>query len=52
MLEKKRGQYNYTVDKEIDGGNNDDKAKALNEKLARFLFGRGYPSDIVYRLFS
>ena len=52
VLEKKRGQYNYTFDEEIDCGSNDDKAKALNEKLARFLFGRGYPSDIVYRLFS
>ena len=52
VLEKKRSQYNYTFDEELDGGNNDDKAKALNEKLARFLTGRGYPSDIVYRLFS
>ena len=52
VLEKKRRHYNYIFDEEIDGGNNDDKAKALNEKLARFLFGRGYPSDIVYRLFS
>ena len=52
VLEKKRRHYNYIFDEEIDGGNKDDKAKALNEKLARFLFGRGYPSDIVYRLFS
>ena len=52
VLEKKRGQYNYIFDEESDGGNNDDKGKALNEKLARFLFGRGYPSYIVYRLFS
>ena len=40
MFEKKRGQYNYTFDEEVDGGNNDDEVKALNEKLARFLFGR------------
>ena len=52
VLEKKRGQYNYTFDAEVDGGNNDDEAKALKEKLARFLFGRGYPSDIVFSLFS
>ena len=52
VLEKKRSQYNYTFDEELDGGNNDDKAKALNEKLARFLFGRGYSSEIVFRLFS
>ena len=52
VLEKKRGQYNYTFDEEVDGGKNDDEAKALNEKLARFLFGRGYPSEIVFRLFS
>ena len=51
VLEKKRGQHNYTFDEEVDGGNNDGEAKALNEKLARFLFGRGYPSDIVFRLF-
>ena len=48
VFEKKRSQYNYT----FDAGNNDDEAKALNEKLARFLFGRGYPSQIVFRLFS
>ena len=48
VFEKKRSQYNYT----FDPGNNDDEAKALNEKLARFLFGRGYPSEIVFRLFS
>ena len=52
VLEKKGGQYNYTFDEEVDGGKNDDEAKALNEKLARFLFGRGYPSEIVFRLFS
>ena len=52
VLEKKRGQYNYTFDEEVDGGKNDDEAKALNEKLARFLFGRGYPSEIIFRLFS
>ena len=51
VLEKKRGQYNYSFDEEVNGGNNVDEAKALNEKLARFLFGRGYPSDIVFRLF-
>ena len=52
VFEKKRSQYNYTFDEEVDAGNNDDEAKALNEKLARFLFGRGYPSEIVFRLFS
>ena len=52
VLEKKRGQYSYTFDEEVDGGNNYDEVKALNEKLARFLFGRGYPSEIVFRLFS
>ena len=52
VLEKKRGQYNYTFDEEVDGGKKGDEAKALNEKLARFLFGRGYPSEIVFRLFS
>ena len=51
VLEKKRGQYKDTFDEEVDGGKNDDEAKALNEKLARFLFGRGYPSEIVFRLF-
>ena len=52
VLEKKRGQYDYALDAQVDGGNNVDEAKALKEKLARFLFGRGYPSDIVFRLFS
>ena len=52
VLEKKRGQYDYALDEQVDGGNNVDEAKALKEKLARFLFGRGYPSDIVFRLFS
>ncbi len=52
VLEKKRGQYDYAFDEEADGGDNDKEAKALNEKLARFLFGRGYPPDIVFRLFS
>ena len=52
VFEKKRSQYNYTFDEEVDARNNDDEAKALNEKLARFLFGRGYPSEIVFRLFS
>ena len=52
VFDKKRSQYNYTFDEEVDAGNNDDEAKALNEKLARFLFGRGYPSEIVFRLFS
>ena len=52
VFEKKRSQYNYTFDEEVDAGNNDDEAKALNEKPARFLFGRGYPSEIVFRLFS
>ena len=52
VFEKKRSQYNYTFDEEVDGGKNDDEVKALNEKLARFLFGRGYPSEIVFRLFS
>ena len=52
VFEKKRGQYNYTFDEEVDGGKNDDEAKVLKEKLARFLFGRGYPSEIVFRLFS
>ena len=52
VLEKKRGQCGYIFDEEADGGNNDKEAKALNEKLARFLFGRGYPPDIVFRLFS
>ena len=52
VFEKKRSQYNYTFDEDVDGGKNDDEAKALNEKLARFLFGRGYPSEIVFRLFS
>ena len=53
VLEKKRGQHNDTFDEEVDGRKNDDeaKAKAVNEKLARFLFGRGYPSEIVFRLF-
>ena len=52
VLEKKRGQYDYALDEQVDGGSNVDEAKALKEKLARFLFGRGYPSDIVFRLFS
>ena len=52
VLEKKRGQYDYALDAQVDGGSNVDEAKALKEKLARFLFGRGYPSDIVFRLFS
>ena len=52
VLEKKRGQYNYTFDEEVDDGKNEDEAKVLKEKLARFLFGRGYPSEIVFRLFS
>ena len=50
VLGKKRGQYNDTFDQEVNGGKNRDEAKALNEKLARFLFGRGYPSEIVFRL--
>ena len=52
VLEKKRGQYNYAFDEDVEGGKKDDEAKALKEKLARFLFGRGYPSEIVFHLFS
>ena len=52
VLEKKKGQYNDTFDKEVGGCKKDEEAKAVNEKLARFLFGRGYPSEIVFHLFS
>ena len=41
VFEKKRSQYNYTFDEEVDAGNNDDEAKALNEKLARFFYLEG-----------
>ena len=50
VLEKKRGQQIGIFDRESGGLGNDDGVKAANEKLARFLFGRGYPSEIVFRL--
>ena len=50
VLEKKRGQQIGIFDEESGGFENDDGGKAVNEKLARFLFGRGYPSEIVFRL--
>ena len=50
VLEKKRGQQISVSDREPGGLENVDGAKAVNEKLARFLFGRGYPSKIVFRL--
>ena len=50
VLEKKRGQQISIFDSEPSGLENAEVAKAVNEKLARFLFGRGYPSEIVFRL--
>ena len=50
VLEKKRGQQISVFDREPCGLEKVDGAKAVNEKLARFLFGRGYPSKIVFRL--
>ena len=51
LLEKKRGRQIGVFDEDSGGFENDNGGKVVNEKLARFLFGRGYPTEIVFRLF-
>ncbi len=51
LLEKKRIQRQQFLNYEYRDNEALIKSKALEDKLMRFLFGRGFPSDIVYKLF-
>ena len=51
LLEKKRIQKQQFQNNEHRNDETLIKSKALEDKLIRFLFGRGFPSDIVYKLF-
>ena len=51
LIQKKRNQKNQFQSHEDTGGEDSDGSKKLEDKLMRFLFGRGFPSDVIYKLF-
>ncbi len=52
LLQKKRSQKVQLRDSEEEDGEFLIVSKTADDKLKRFLFGRGFPSEIVYKLFQ